>query len=118
MEVQVTINEQIVNVEGYFKNKILNEDYVTIDIDEHIYKLQIDNKYTFTLWIGNIQNIKDSVKLYENGQSYIDVKFNQKERIKLRGNILPLVKKETIEKALSEINKRKRQLEVKLEKLC
>ena len=76
------MQEKIKEVQNYFKNKLLTQDFIMTKISEHTLELEIDHQYQFTIWIGN-WDYKGTVKLYENDCNFMYFNLNQKERLKL-----------------------------------
>lgn len=80
------MKEKIIEVENYFKSKLLSNDFEIKEIKECTLSLSIDNKYIFTIWIGNF-DLDNYIELYEGGFNYISLKFNLKEKVKLKSVI-------------------------------
>ena len=104
------IKNKINDVISYFKTKILHKEYIITNIYLHSITILIDDKYYFHLWMSNGYN---SLCLTENGSddyigskynrySFIDIKFNEQEKIKIY-NDLKNVYKEYLEKEIEKI---------------
>ena len=81
-----TIAEKIKDVKYYFKNKILNGDFVVTKIESHALTLLIEKEYRFDIWIGNF-DIPNSIDFYNGGCNFIAIDTTQKERLKIRSRI-------------------------------
>jgi hypothetical protein len=68
-------------VNDYFRDKIVVGDYTVEERGERTYKLIIDGKYTFNLWIANGE---DYFGCYDSSFSTntIDVKFRVEDKLK------------------------------------
>lgn len=101
------MKEKIEEVQGYFRNKILTGEFSTEEITEYVMTIKVDGEYVFNLWIGNITDINDSVKLYQSQFNFMDVEFSTEERISIREMINPVVKSfrqtELLEKKRAEL---------------
>jgi len=95
------MKEQIKQVQDYFKNKMLSNDFEITEIEEYRIELLIDHEYNFTIWIGNV-NIPESRKLYKGKLSFMDIEMSDEDAIKMNDILLPAINKFRKEILLSE----------------
>ena len=106
---------KIKEVKDYFKSKILKKEFEIKEMGQHTFIILVDQKYKFTVWVGN-PNYPDTCKLYDAAYSFMQLDFNQKERIKLHG----LLKKDvedfknrvTLPQKMAEFEKLKKELNI------
>ena len=48
------MKEKIKEIQDYFKDKILSEDFEVSEVSEHVTTLLVDGEYKFNIWTGNI----------------------------------------------------------------
>lgn len=85
------MKKKIEEVEQYFKNKLLSKDFEIIKIDEFVMTVLIDEKYKFTIWIGNL-DIPMTRELYAEG-NYMMIALTESDKFKLHTLIVEDVKK-------------------------
>jgi len=122
MENQLTIidpkeiNVKFKELQNYFKKKLIEKDFIIKEITEHILKVEVDEKYIFSIWIGNIQ-YPDTVNLYSHDYNAMDLDFLLSERRKLCSSLKKIVKEYLNKKLLKEKQKQLLELEKSIQKL-
>ena len=71
--------EKIKEVHDYFKNKIINGDYIVTKKTKYTWTVFLDDTYVFTLWICSGPR---NFKCYQSDFNFMDLKFNLKESTK------------------------------------
>ena len=107
------MESKINEVQDYFKNKILAGDFETIEIGEYVFQIKVDEKYQFSIWIGN-WNIPDNTKLYDSYYNFIMFDLTKEEAIQLKAAIMPKVKAYRTGKLIEEKRKELAKLENEL----
>ena len=69
---------KIKEVQDYFKQKILNEEFEILEVTEHYVQIKIDNKYQFTIWIANGFQYFGTATNFSN---FIELKFSESQKI-------------------------------------
>jgi hypothetical protein len=73
------MDEQIKQIQDYFKKKIFDLDFKIVDkISGFTVNIIIDEKYTFCIWI---ENDSDFRKNYRHSLSFMDLDFTNEESI-------------------------------------
>jgi len=99
---------KIKEVQDYFKGKILNGEFETVEQSQHQFKVKIDKEYYFVIWIGNSYKYPDTVKISDVSHSFMNISFTDEESIKLH-NLL----KDRIQKYRSETLIKEKEAELK-----
>lgn len=109
MKNQATMESKIAEVENYFKDKILEKLFEVTEIAKWTIEILIDKKYTFRLWIANI-DIASTIKVYSssamNEASYMNLNFTEIEQKHLQfifKNIIAKNKQKEKEKKIAEL---------------
>lgn len=99
------MNEKILEVQNYFKQKILSKEYNIESIREYEIVLIIDGIYKFPFWGGNI-DIPNARKLY--GNYFMELNLTESDILKIHANLKPLIENfivnELISKKEEELN--------------
>ena len=108
-----TIEQQLQDVDDYFKSKVLSGDYEVIETNQHEAVLSVDDKYDFKVWIGN--DMPDNIFIY-GITAFKMPKLSDSEKQKAWDILEPKLKayNETTVKAekLKQYNKLKKELEL------
>ena len=111
------VENQIEQLNQYFKNKILNGDYNFIKATKHIAEIIIDDRYTFIFWIANgfnafkeysidrkgiIYLIFDSEKDKENAYAKVMIEVNKYRKTYLKAEKIKDIEK--LQKEIKEID--------------
>lgn len=105
MEVQ----NQLLEIGAYFKNKIISGDYEIISISECVASIEIDGTYSFDLWIANDPLVNFGVFFGVKSTCFFSefLEFKDKEeRVKAWEKLNPIIKqkkKERLERQIIEI---------------
>lgn len=108
------IKQLVQDLNRYFVDKILNEDYVIVGTDEYKVAVKIDDTYIFSLWSTNAPvNLKcvEYTFDYFSSSSFMDLFFSQEEKEIIHSRFAQLIeqkrlknKKEALEKLKQELN--------------
>ena len=107
------MKKQIKQVQDYFKNKMLSNDFEILNVDEYTLELRIDSEYKFVIWTGNV-DIPQSRKLYSGKLSFMDINMTNDEAIKFNELLLPAINKFRKETLLEQKRKELEQLQNEL----
>ena len=83
---------QIQEVQKYYKNKILSQDYEILSITEYFTTILIDDKYHFVLWTAVLDH-PESVKQYKHDRSFMQIDFTDAEARQLHAALYPQITK-------------------------
>lgn len=97
----------IKEIQDYFKNKLLSNEFEVAKLSEFTIDLLVDSKYLFVIWIANL-DIPQSRKNYSNILSFMDLEFTNGESVQLDKILSPIVLKYRKEVLVEE---KKRELE-------
>jgi hypothetical protein len=104
---------KIKEIQNYFKEKLLSNDFEIIKIDEYLLDISIDG-YKFTIWLGNL-NLPDCRKNYSGKLSFMDLQLSNDDATKLNEMLLPLIKKyrkdELLTAKIKEVEQLKKEIE-------
>jgi hypothetical protein len=107
------IKEKLLEVQQYFKQKILNGEFEIKKITEYWMTILVDGEFQFTLWIGN-WDAPQTRKLYESQPNAIYFDFTKEESIKLHEVIAADVcnyrKNELLAEKIKEVENLKKEL--------
>ena len=102
---------KIKEVQDYFKNKILKNEFQIESITEFRCNILIDGKYHFGIWIGNLEIRKTIQTIYLNESNFMQLPFTELECEILYNIFKPIVdvnikelKQAQIEKLQTELN--------------
>lgn len=106
---------KIKEVQDYFKNKLLSNNFEVQETRECTIDLLVDSKYLFVIWTGNLHLTKYR-KNYSNTLSFMDLEFTDDESIELTKILRPIIlkykkdvlieeKKQELERLINETNK-------------
>jgi len=104
------MENQIKQVNDYFVDKLLNEDFTVESIDQYRVNVVIDGKYHFSLWIGNNQYF---FNCYQHAYSFMDLDFDDVQKQYLFDYFIRLKKDRERERLVKE----KQKIENKLKNL-
>jgi hypothetical protein len=110
------MEQKIKEVENYFRKKLIEGEFELLKVDEYNMEVSIDG-YIFNLWVSNY-NLPKTYKLSETRPSYINLKLNDEDSLKLHNLIYSQVmqyrSKILIEKKKAEIERLELELENEL----
>lgn len=109
------MKEKIIEIQQYFKNKLLAGEFTILKMKENTCKIEIDGEYQFIIWIGNFIKYPELTRLYEYEASFMQLDMTEEERIILNSILKPAVlryrkdtliaqKQAELEKLISETN--------------
>lgn len=109
------MKDKIMEVETYFRTKLLAGDFEIIEIDEFATKVLIDACYHFSIWTGNM-NIPATAKITKSGSSYMCFELTDDEAKILNRQLTPIVQKHLntvlFEKKQQELEVLRKKLEI------
>jgi hypothetical protein len=97
----------------YFIDKLITENYVLVSINEHIATILIDEKYQFTIWRANAFGF---IGCYYNGKNAMELTFREDAKLMLFNRFKKnydyvLSRPEEVEKRKEEYLKLKKEFE-------
>ena len=95
------MNTQIVEVQAYFKNKILTFQFEIVAINEFTIDILIDGEYKFVFWKGNI-DMAHTMKLYNRECSFMNILFTDEESERIHSYLAPILTKAMKEELLAQ----------------
>jgi hypothetical protein len=108
-----TMKNKIKEVQDYFKNSILNNEFEFVEFKYYEIIISIDD-YQFDLWVANGAM---SLRCYETGSSFMDLEFSASEKVEcyavLKLRIDEYEKNEGHQKKLEEYAALKEELGIK-----
>ncbi len=93
------MEKQIKEVQDYFINKLINQDYTIVEATEYKATVNVEG-YFFKLWIGNGMN---NFETY-NG-SFIQLSFNEYQKEKIYNDLIKKSKNQKLEYLLKQKEK-------------
>ena len=104
-----TMEKSIGAIKNYFKKQILANNFEIKNITDCRLDIEVDQKYPFTLWIGNL-DILHSIKIYEYGVNFMNFTFEESEKEKLQDLIKQQVSSEQRRLKLEQIERLQNEL--------
>jgi hypothetical protein len=71
------MKNKIKEVHDYFKNKIIEGDYIVFKKTSYVWSIEIDKEFKFYLWISNGSS---SLECYEHDNNFMNIQLSLKER--------------------------------------
>ena len=107
------IHEKIKEVQDYFRDKLVNGDYVEIQNDSYKLWVQIDEEYIFILWIANgVSHLHTTYDLNDGGcnvSSFMKLELSDSDKEKIWSKRMDdIAKREEKRKADAELREYKR----------
>lgn len=92
------MKEKIKEVQNYFADKIARGLYKITEIRKHTMDVQVDQKFTFCLWVGNGL---DYIETYDGYKNFMQLHFTTKQKAQIAKRIKSLLDKEAKEREVS-----------------
>ena len=77
------MKKTIQKVQDYFKGKLMSKDFEIITQDKYNLTIKIDEEYIFVIWIANMFDWPNTVKVNENRYNFMTIPITDKESAKL-----------------------------------
>jgi hypothetical protein len=121
MQTKTNIEDHVLAIQTYFKEKALNQDFEVTAVTEYFINVKFDGEYNFSIWIG----LYSSNCGFWNGSVHknpelFQPEFTDEEKEKLHAICKTIQKShesQIAQKEIDELEKKKKQLEEKIEKL-
>jgi hypothetical protein len=111
------MKDRIIEVQKYFKAKLLTGDFKVKSIEQYVICLTIDDEFEFSFWIGNL-SIKGSFQSYFGGDiNFMSIPFTQKESEKMKSLLSKDIKEFFNNIVIKEKQKQLEQIQEQLQKL-
>ena len=85
------MQKQIKEIQDYFKQKILNNEFEIKEIRPHVMEILVDREYRFSLWISNY-GCDNYLTLFSDSYNFIDFIFSAEEKEKLHNIVIEPIK--------------------------
>lgn len=109
------MENKIKEVNDYFKNKVINNEYKVLFVDSFTIHIKIDELYIFALWIANGKEVLGTKNCTFN--SFMSLTFNKEEQKKawvhIKKHINELYGKQKEEEEKREFERLKQKYEAK-----
>jgi hypothetical protein len=121
MQTKTNIEDHVLAIQTYFKEKVLNQDFEVTRVSEYHINIKFDGKYDFSIWIGQIaKNCGFWNGTFADNLSSLNPEFTDDEKEKLHTiclNIQESHQSDIVQKEIDELEKKKKDLEAKIESL-
>jgi len=84
------MKDKIQEVHDYFKNKLINGEFIVTSPSKYTIGVRVDDMYDFILWVGNFA-LPLTVALTNYDISYMNITFSEEDRFKLHKILTPYV---------------------------
>ena len=85
------MENKIKEVQDYFANKILHEQFEVTQIQEFFVSILIDKKYKFDIWVGR-EDSPNYCNLWDARPNFIQFQFDNAEHIRIHESMIRLIK--------------------------
>ena len=112
------MKKEIIDVQNYFKFKVLNGEFEVSKIEKYAILLLVDEDYVFCFWTGN-RDIPESRRQYHNYgylDNFMDLGLTTEEIIKMHHILDPILeehyKKVTLSEKMKQFEELKKELNI------
>jgi hypothetical protein len=86
------MKNEIMNVQSYFRIKLLSGDFKINRVDQYIVEVIIDSEYKFVIWAANL-DLPNTTRLYEGAVSFMNIELTESQSIILNAYLKPEIVK-------------------------